>query len=69
MTGSALSVVYVHLCFVCITLLLMTKMLPPLQCKRSSCTLFQQTFCERRLGLRSTSFSLILVICMCSALC
>ena len=47
----------------------MTVMLPPLQCKRSSCTLFQQTFCERCSVRLLTSFSLFLVICMCRVLC
>ena len=74
LTGIAFSVEFIYLCFVCITPLLMTTMLPPLRCKRSSCTLFQQTFCEWRMRPCSAldkldSFSLFLVICMCSVLC
>ena len=41
----------------------MTTMLPPLQRKKSSCTLFQQTFCERRRGLCSALGKLFPLSC------
>ena len=39
LTGIGFSIALIYLCS-----------LSPLQCQRPSCTLFQQTFCERRPG-------------------